>query len=478
MSSKFDIVKKMAAEKAVETGLKYIRQDPQKNFSNLLSLAKKLTQEETYLAGLEKIEKMAQESSLIDEYIERATNLAPKYQENLAKTFLVNSTLLGTSYRKEKSAELGASVPYTILLDPTSACNLDCDGCWAGKYEDAEKLSFQEIDRIITEAKELGIYFFVLSGGEPTMYPRLFDIFEEHPDCVFMMYTNGTLIDEEMADKMLEVGNVSPTLSLEGFAEETDERRGHGTFGKIEKAMELLKERGILFGTSFTVTRENCHLLTEDSKFVEALIDKGAFYTWLFHYIPIGKDPDPDLMITPEQREKMVKEISRIRKNHPLFIVDFWNDGHFTNGCIAGGQRYFHINASGDVEPCAFVHFAVDNIKGKSLTEILKNPLFMEYQDRSPFDDNLYRPCPIIDNPEALEDMVEETGAEPTHEGADNIFEEPVASKLKKKAQNWDEISRPLHYSRHCQNNIKESDLEEELTEELENASQETTVKN
>ncbi len=467
MSSKFDLIKRMAADKIVEKGLKYIRQDPRENFPRLLSLAKKLAQMETYQSGLEKVEQMVEEEdSVILDYVDRAAELDQKYQENLAKTFFVNSTLLGTSYREEKSEELGASVPYTILLDPTSACNLDCDGCWAGKYEDSEKLSFSQIDRIITEAKELGIYFFVLSGGEPTVYPRLFDIFEAHPDCAFMMYTNGTLIDEEMADRMLEVGNVSPTLSLEGFAPQTDGRRGKGTFGKIERAMELLKERGILFGTSFTVTRENCHLLTKDTRLIEALVEKGAFYTWLFHYIPIGSNPDPELMITPEQREELVETIPEVRSNYPLFIVDFWNDGYFTNGCIAGGQRYFHINASGDVEPCAFVHFAVENIEGKSLTEILQNPLFKEYQDRIPFNDNLYRPCPIIDNPEELKDMVDKTGAEPTHEGADNIFEQSVYNKLKKKAEKWGEISRPHHYKRMCQSKIKSSEIEQEIEEE------------
>ncbi len=451
MSSTFDLVKKMAAEKVVDTGLKYIRQDPKTNFSKILTLAKKLNQVETYQRALEKVEAMTEENPVIYDYIDRATDLAPKFQENLAKTFFVNATLLGTSYRKEKSRELGASVPYTILLDPTSACNLNCEGCWAGKYEDSEQLSFSEIDRIITEAKELGIYFFVLSGGEPTVYPHLFDIFEKHQDCVFMMYTNGTLIDEEMADKIASVGNVSPTLSLEGFEEYTDDRRGSGTFGKIENAMEHLRERGVLFGTSFTVTRDNCHLLTEGTSFVEALIDKGAYYTWLFHYVPIGKDPNTDLMITPEQRSELVESIPELRTNYPLFIVDFWNDGHFTDGCIAGGRRYFHINASGDVEPCAFVHFAVDNIKDKPLVEVLKNPLFEEYQKEAPFNDNLYRPCPIIDNPEELRRIVQKVGADPTHEGAEEVLEEPVASDLEEKAEKWGQVSRPIHYERQGQ---------------------------
>ncbi len=189
--------------------------------------------------------------------------------------------------------KIGANIPYTILFDPTSACNLNCQGCWAGKYEKSHTLDFATIDRIVSEAKDLGIYFFVLSGGEPTVYPRLFDIFNKHQDCVFMIYTNGTLIDEEMADKFFEAGNASPCISLEGFTGETDSRRGKGTMAKVTRAMELLRERGVLFGTSITVTRENCDLLLESDELIQQLIDKGVFYSWLFHYVLIGSNPEP-----------------------------------------------------------------------------------------------------------------------------------------------------------------------------------------
>ncbi|WP_229234887.1 metal ABC transporter solute-binding protein, Zn/Mn family [Candidatus Methanoliparum sp. LAM-1] len=157
------------------------------------------------------------------------------------------------------------------------------------------------MDRLFTKAKELGIYWAAMSGGEPFVYPCLFELAGKHNDMAFMVYTNGTLIDEEAAGKIVEVGNLSPTISLEGRRERTDVRRGAGTFDKVIGAMDLFKERGVIFGVSITITRDNVMEVTIDD-FIDFLVDKGVTYGWFFHYIPIGRNPDPELMVTPEQR--------------------------------------------------------------------------------------------------------------------------------------------------------------------------------
>lgn len=447
MAINFKFAKKFAAEQVLKRALNYIEKDPEKNFLKVLDLAEKIAGTDKHKKEIESLRNGFKNNETIRKYVQKFTEFAPSYKEGLVMNFFINSGLLGIPYQFEKAEELGADVPWTILIDPTSACNLNCTGCWAGKYNKSDTLDFETIDRIIEEAKDLGIYFFVLSGGEPTVYPRLFDIFEKHDDCGFMMYTNGTLIDDEMADKMLEVGNVSPAISLEGGREATDERRGEGVFDKVMAAMDRLRERGIVFGVSLTATRNNVKELFSD-EYIDFLIDKGAIYAWAFHYVPIGRDPDLDMMLTPEQRGWMAERAPELRQNKPLFLADFWNDGTFTNGCIAGGRRYFHINAKGQVEPCAFVHFAVDNIKEKSLEETLQNSLFKEYQKHQPFNDNMLMPCPIIDNPEKLQEMVEKSGAEPTHPGAESLFDEDIAQGLDDLSSRWEEISRPIDQRR------------------------------
>jgi MoaA/NifB/PqqE/SkfB family radical SAM enzyme len=448
MTINFEFAKKVAAEKFLKKGMEYLEKDPEKYFIKILDLADKVAGTQTHHEEIAAIKKAYQTNPAIRQYVKKINTIAPSYKNGLLLNFFINAGLLGIPKQIKVAKELGVSVPWTILIDPTSACNLHCTGCWAGKYKRNDSLPIDLIDRIITEAKEMGIYFIVLSGGEPTVYPDLFEIFKRHRDVGFMMYTNGTLIDDEMADKMVEVGNVSPVISLEGFKESTDKRRGKGVYDKVMTTMDRLNKRGVIFGTSLTVTKENVDELFGTDEFIDHIISKGAIYGWSFHYIPIGKDPNLNMMITPEQREMLAYKIPEIRTNKPFFLADFWNDGTFSNGCIAGGKRYFHINPKGEVEPCAFVHFAMDNIKEKSLREVLQSPLFKSYQKRQPFSDNLMCPCPIIDNPQALRSIVSESGAKPTHKEAEDILKGETASFLDDLSSRWHKRSKKINEER------------------------------
>ena len=448
MGINFNFAKKFAAEQVIKQAMDYLEKDPEKNFIKVLDLADKVARAEQHHKHIAAIKKSYNTNPAIKQYVRRLTKVAPSYKDGMIMNFFVNSALMGIPRQYEVAKELQAAVPWTILIDPTSACNLNCTGCWAGKYKKSDSLDINIIDRIINEAKGMGIFFIVLSGGEPTVYPDLFEIFRRHPDVGFMMYTNGTLINDEMADKMLEVGNISPAISLEGYRESTDKRRGDGTYDKIMAAMDRLRERGVIFGISVTVTRQNADELFATDDFIDHMIDKGAIYGWSFHYIPVGKDTEFDMMITPEQRAKLAYRVPEIRSNKPFFLADFWNDGSFTGGCIAGGRKYFHINAKGDVEPCAFVHFAVDNIKNKSLWEVLQNPLFKSYQKRQPLSDNMMAPCPIIDHPHQLRTIVLESGARPTHEGAEDVLNGEIARFLDNISYNWREMSAPINGDR------------------------------
>ncbi len=351
-------------------------------------------------------------------------DLHPNYYQNMVVNFFTNALFLGYGIRKEILAKEGIMPPFFFVISPTMRCNLGCYGCYAGQYKKSDELDFDTVCRVISEARDMGMYFVTISGGEPFFYEGLLDIFEKHHDISYQIYTNGTLIDDKAVERLVSLGNAAPAISVEGYEAETDARRGKGTYGKVRDAMGRLKDARALFGFSATVTRHNVDLLSSE-EFVDTMVDRGCAFGWYFIYIPIGREPQLDLMPTPAQRDMLRQRVKRMRSTKPILVADFWNDGPLVGGCIAGGRRYLHINCKGDVEPCVFVHFAVDNIKEKSLMEAVKSPFFTSIRERQKINnENPLLPCMIIDHPETLRELVAEYDAYPTHDGAETLVNE------------------------------------------------------
>lgn len=284
---------------------------------------------------------------------------------------------------------------------------------------------------------------YIYTGGEPLVRKNdLIRLCEMHPDCEFLSFTNGTLIDEAFCQEMLRVKNFVPAISLEGFEEANDSRRGEGVYQKVAHAMELLKAHHLPFGISTCYTSRNWEDISSE-KFFDYMIDNGAMFCWFFHYMPVGNSAVTELLPTPEQREAVYHRIRAFRQTKPIFTMDFQNDAEYVGGCIAGGRRYLHINAKGDVEPCVFIHYSNANIHEVSLLDALKSPLFMAYHDQQPFNENMLRPCPMLENPEKLRQMVAETGAVNTDyespESADHLCD-----KTTPYAENWKETADKL----------------------------------
>ncbi len=347
--------------------------------------------------------------------------LSKNVKEKFVQNFIVKPYTVYGPRRRAFFEENGYEVPSLMVMSPSMKCNLNCYGCYAGDYRKADDLDMGTVNRVINEAKQMGIFFFVISGGEPNYWPHLIETLETHDDAIFQIYTNGTLIDERRAEEFARLGNALPCISVEGFEKETDERRGKGTFEKLSRAMDLVRENGVIFGFSATATRQNNEFIVSD-EFVDYYTEKGIYIGWYFNYIPIGKKPNLDLMPTSEQRDYRRKRIIELRDTKKAVLADFWNDGILTNGCLAGGQEYFHVISNGDVEPCVFCHFAADNVKQKSLKEIVESPFFAAFKRRRPYNENLLRPCTIIDNPHVLREAVAEGKAHPTHPGAESII--------------------------------------------------------
>lgn len=356
--------------------------------------------------------------------------------EKAFENFALNAVLLGWKKEEELRKKYDCNIPWAILLDPTSACNLHCTGCWAAEYGNKLNLSFDEIDSIITQGKEMGIYFYIYTGGEPLVRKNdLIAICHKHNDCMFLTFTNGTLIDDDFTEAMLEMGNLLPALSVEGFESSTDARRGSGTYHKVVRAMNLLKEKRLPFGISCCYTAQNVDSISSE-EYIAQMVEWGAKFVWYFHYMPVGNEAVPELMPSVEQRKYMYHRVREIRASQPIFAMDFQNDGEYVGGCVAGGRRYLHINAAGDIEPCVFIHYSDANIRKTSLLEALQMPLFKAYHAGQPFNENHLRPCPMLENPEKLRAMIDSTDAHSTDLQSPESAEH-LCAKCEQYAADW-----------------------------------------
>lgn len=438
-------VKQKVTTGTLNQAINYVSDNPARNLPKLLNLIEKSGIAEGFDGQLKVFHDILNDRD--NNWNEFLMGLWRDIDKDVMKTILrnfgINAGYLGVRQQEACRERLGCNIPLAILLDPTSACNLKCTGCWAAEYGNKLNLSYDALDSIIKQGKALGTHLYLYSGGEPLVRKNdLIALCEAHPDCQFAAFTNGTLIDEAFCEEMLRVKNFIPAISVEGFEDDTDFRRGKGTFSQVEKAMQLMKAYRLPFGISCCYTSQNVDMIGSEEYF-DRMIAWGAKFCWFFTYMPVGKDAVPQLMVSAEQRAWMYGQVRKFRAIKPLFTLDFWNDGEYSGGCIAGGRRYLHINANGDMEPCAFIHYSDSNIHNKTLLDGLCSPLFMAYYTGQPFNDNHLRPCPMLDNPHALVSMVETSGAHSTDlQNPENVWD--FVAKSREASENWASVADGL----------------------------------
>jgi MoaA/NifB/PqqE/SkfB family radical SAM enzyme len=339
----------------------------------------------------------------------------------------------------------GEPPPSFIVFSPTQKCNLKCTGCYASSTANTPAtIPYSYVDRVVREVHDSwGSRFITISGGEPFMYKSegktLLDIYQKYNDMLFLVYTNGTLINEEVAQKLAESANATPAISVEGFEKETDRRRGTGTHKKILKAFEYLRGASVPFGISVTATSKNVDVLLTDEFYDFYFEQQGACYMWQFQLMPIGRGKDElDLMVTPAKRLQLYRKWEKLLTERNYCLADFWNSGVLTRGCIAYGRSggYFYIDWHGNVTPCAFIPYYVDNIydlynSGKTLSDAMFSDFMKngrkwqrEYGlDNCKKPDNWLMPCSIRDHYEIFRNSVLTKDAKPEDKKAKEALE-------------------------------------------------------
>ena len=443
-----DKVQRAAAAAVLSRLIKYVRKDPDTNLVKLVDRSERFVGNIFPAKNFDSFREGAKDPENV--WRQLALKLIDEIDDNVLMNMMLalglGAGVNGTKTVRANREKYHCNIPWVILLDPTSACNRKCKGCWGAEYGHKQSLTFDELNSIVNQGVAMGTHFYMFTGGEPLLRKKdLIKLCELHPDCAFLSYTNADLVDEEFCEEMKRVGNISLAISIEGTKDSNDARRGEGSYDHVMKAMDLLKSKGCLFGISVCYTRANVDAVTSD-EFVDLMISKGVRFAWYFNYMPVGSAAVEELIPTPEQRTHMYRWLRKMRNSKtgkPMFVIDFQNDAEYVGGCIAGGRNYFHINSAGDIEPCVFIHYSDSNIREQTLIEALKRPLFQAYWHGQPFNNNHLRPCPMLENPQCLRKMVKETGAKST----DLLAPEDVdtlCSRCDKFAAEWAPVAQEL----------------------------------
>lgn len=301
----------------------YIDEDPQNNIPKLAKIIDRFVPSGSLDGQLAVIKSaVSNPENNWYQFIQNVwADIDPGMRKSFFENFIINATLKWDDNNEKLQEQHNCNIPWAVLMDPTSACNLKCTGCWAAEYGDKLNMSYEELDSIITQANALGTYFFLYSGGEPLVRKKdIIQLCEAHPNCQFTAFTNGTLIDEEFADEILRVKNFIPAISVEGFEMATDFRRGKGTFKSVEKAMAILKAKKIPFGISCCYTSTNVEVIGSEEYF-DQMVEWGGKFCWFFTYMPVGKDAVPELMVSAGQRAFMLEQIRKFRETKAIYTT-------------------------------------------------------------------------------------------------------------------------------------------------------------
>jgi len=273
-------------------------------------------------------------------------------------------------------------VPPIIIFSITNQCNLHCKGCYNQSFHHSTngELSEEKLRSITDEARGLGVSFFVIAGGEPFMRPEFTDIMKDYPEIIFLVFTNGLLINDRMIDTFKKHRNIVPLISLEGDEHDTDQRRGEGTYRTLHNTMQKMNRTGIFFGTSLTLTRPNFTTIL-DNNYTKSLIESGCKFFLYLEYTPTTEGTE-NWVLSIEQRDQVMNIINNFRSKYPaLFIAVPWDEDD-VGGCLSAGRGFVHINAAGDVEPCPFAPFSDSDVRESSLQQALQSELFKKIRQR------------------------------------------------------------------------------------------------
>jgi MoaA/NifB/PqqE/SkfB family radical SAM enzyme len=315
--------------------------------------------------------------------------------------------------RFKRRIKSGEYFPPFLYISIINSCNLRCQGCWVDVEAERSTIDVPAMNRLINDAKAHGNSFFGILGGEPFMHPEMLDILAAHPDCYFQVFTNGQFITEKVADRLRELGNVTPLISIEGREVVSDERRGKkDVFNRTLRGLDNCLRAKVLTGVATSVCQTNIEELCNES-WLRELISRGVHYVWFHTYRPVGAKMNQALALRPEQLVQVRRFVVEMRTKMPIGIVDayYGHDGKAL--CPMSTGISHHVSPYGDVEPCPIIQFGKEKISDeRGIYETIRSSAFLK--DFRELSAQATRGCVVLERPDLVEDLVKKHGATDT----------------------------------------------------------------
>ena len=275
----------------------------------------------------------------------------------------------------------GIHIPPIMIFSITNRCNLHCKGCYHRALHESGRaeMEAEKVKSVVAEAKELGFSIIAVAGGEPLVRPEIYEITAAYPEIIYLVFTNGTMIDDEALGKIASRKNFVPVLSLEGYQADTDARRGQGVYAGLKSVIGRLKSRDVFWAVSLTVTRNNFDTITDEG-FVKELVEAGCKLFFFVEYTPVSEDTE-DWVPTDEQRDRMLEMRDKMRARFPALFIAIPGDEEEIGGCLSAGRGFIHISAEGNVEPCPFAPYSDTSVRDMSLKDALQSEFLRTIRD-------------------------------------------------------------------------------------------------
>ena len=291
--------------------------------------------------------------------------------------------------------------PAFNMISVTETCNLACSGCWVTRGG-RKSLTIGQLDGIIRESKRHGSRFFGILGGEPLMYRGLSDLFEKHDDCYFQLFTNGTLLTDDIAHRLCKAGNVTPLISIEGLEQESDRRRqASDVYLRTLQGVRACRKAGLIFGIAASICQSNFDELVS-RQHIERVAQEGAAYLWYYIYRPVGADAHPEVALTEAQIARLRRFLVDERLDAPVALIDVYWDAQGRALCPGATGMSHHISPSGALEFCPVIQMATDflNADASNLTELYSQSQFLAGMRRQIAATT--RGCILMDHPQQM----------------------------------------------------------------------------